>query len=285
MIPSDIVLSVRGLQTQIASERGVIRAVDGIDFDVASAQTLALVGESGSGKSMTSLSIMGLLPRAAKIIAGQIRYRPRAGAEIDLVGLNDRAMSRIRGDGIAMIFQEPMTSLNPVLTIGDQIAEVYRLHRGLSRTQARLAAIRSLERVEIANAARRVDDYPHHLSGGMRQRVMIATALACDPNVLIADEPTTALDVTVQAQILDLIRRLQRDMGMGILFITHNFGIVAEIADQVAVMQSGRIIEQAPTVDVFNAPKQDYTRALLSCLPANLKTRWASSGLRTGQPS
>jgi peptide/nickel transport system ATP-binding protein len=276
---------VRGLQTQIASERGVIRAVDGIDFDVASAQTLALVGESGSGKSMTSLSIMGLLPRAAKIIAGQIRYRPRAGAEIDLVGLNDRAMSRIRGDGIAMIFQEPMTSLNPVLTIGDQIAEVYRLHRGLSRTQARLAAIRSLERVEIANAARRVDDYPHHLSGGMRQRVMIATALACDPNVLIADEPTTALDVTVQAQILDLIRRLQRDMGMGILFITHNFGIVAEIADQVAVMQSGRIIEQAPTVDVFNAPKQDYTRALLSCLPANLKTRWASSGLRTGQPS
>jgi peptide/nickel transport system ATP-binding protein len=284
-MPSDIVLSVRGLHTQIASERGVIRAVDGIDFDVASAQTLALVGESGSGKSMTSLSIMGLLPRSAKIVSGQIHYRPRAGAEIDLVGLSDRTMSRIRGDGIAMIFQEPMTSLNPVLTIGEQIAEVYRLHRGLSRADARQAAIRSLERVEIASAARRVDDYPHHLSGGMRQRVMIATALACDPNVLIADEPTTALDVTVQAQILDLIRRLQRDIGMGILFITHNFGIVAEIADHVAVMQTGRIIEQASTVDVFDAPKQAYTRALLSCLPANLKTRWAATGLRAGQPS
>ena len=231
----DVVLSVEGLKTWFHSRDGVAKSVDGVTFDLARGETLAIVGESGSGKSVTSLSIMGLLPKpAGRIEAGKIRFRDRKGQEHDLARATPATLRRIRGAEIAMIFQEPMTSLNPLYTVGDQIAEAILLHEGGSRADALRRAREMLERVEIPAAERRVNEYPHQMSGGMRQRVMIALALACNPAVLIADEPTTALDVTVQAQILDLLRRLQAEMNMSILFITHNLGVVAEIAHRVA---------------------------------------------------
>jgi peptide/nickel transport system ATP-binding protein len=262
-------LSIRNLQTSIVRANGVLRVLQGVDLEIGRGETLALVGESGSGKSLTSLSILRLLPSVARIDCGSILFRQRDGVQADLATLSPRAMRRLRGDQIAMIFQEPMTSLNPVRTIGDQIAESLRLHRGAGRREARRLAIEALRRVEIADAPRRVDDYPHQLSGGMRQRVMIAMALSCNPSLLIADEPTTALDVTVQAQILDLLHRLQAEFGISILFVTHNFGVVAETADRVAVLYAGKIVEQAPVRQLFARPAHPYTRALLASLPGN----------------
>ncbi|OZI46293.1 dipeptide ABC transporter ATP-binding protein DppD [Bordetella genomosp. 5] len=264
----DIVLSVQGLQTWFHSRDGVAKSVDGVTFDLARGETLAIVGESGSGKSVTSLSIMGLLPKpAGRIEGGSIRFRDRRGVEHDLAHASAATLQRIRGAEIAMIFQEPMTSLNPLYTVGDQIAEAVLLHEGGTRAAAMARAQEMLERVEIPAAARRVHEYPHQMSGGMRQRVMIALALACNPAVLIADEPTTALDVTVQAQILDLLRRLQAETGMSILFVTHNLGVVAEIAHRVAVMYAGRVVEDAGVHELFDRPSHPYTRGLLSCIP------------------
>jgi peptide/nickel transport system ATP-binding protein len=266
----DVVLSVEGLKTWFHSRDGVARSVDGVTFDLARGETLAIVGESGSGKSVTSLSIMGLLPKpTGRIEAGRIRFRDRAGAEHDLARASAARMRDIRGKEIAMIFQEPMTSLNPLYTVGDQIAEAVLQHEGGSHRAAMARAREMLERVEIPAAARRVNEYPHQMSGGMRQRIMIALALACNPSVLIADEPTTALDVTVQAQILDLLRRLQAESAMSILFITHNLGVVAEIAHRVAVMYAGRVVEDADVYDLFDRPSHPYTRGLLSCIPTD----------------
>jgi len=260
----DIVLSVQGLKTWFHSRDGVAKSVDGVTFDLARGETLAIVGESGSGKSVTSLSIMGLLPKpAGRIEAGKILFGDRQV----VLHATPATLQRIRGAEIAMIFQEPMTSLNPLYTVGDQIAEAVLQHEGGSRAAALERAREMLERVEIPAADRRVNEYPHQMSGGMRQRVMIALALACNPAVLIADEPTTALDVTVQAQILDLLRRLQAEMNMSILFITHNLGVVAEIAHRVAVMYAGRVVEDAGVYDLFEKPTHPYTRGLLSCLP------------------
>src|SRR5690606_32634899 len=264
----DIILAVQGLKTWFHSRDGVAKSVDGVTFDLARGETLAIVGESGSGKSVTSLSIMGLLPRpAGRIEAGSIRFRDRRGAEHDLARATPATLQAIRGAEIAMIFQEPMTSLNPLYTVGDQIAEAVLQHEGGSRAAALRRAREMLERVEIPAAARRIGEYPHQMSGGMRQRVMIALALACNPSVLIADEPTTALDVTVQAQILDLLRRLQAESGMSILFVTHNLGVVAEIAHRVAVMYAGRVVEDAGVHELFERPTHPYTRGLLSCIP------------------
>jgi oligopeptide transport system ATP-binding protein len=249
-------LSVRGLGVQF----GATVAVHDVSFDVAAGETLALVGESGSGKSVTSLAVMGLLPPCR--LAGQILFQGR-----DLLTLPDAAMRRIRGRAISMIFQEPMTSLNPVQRIGAQIAESVRFHQGLSTRAALAAAEALLEDVEVADAHQRLRAYPHEMSGGMRQRVMIAMALACHPDLLIADEPTTALDATVQAQILDLLRRVQRKTGMAMIFITHNLGVVAEIADRVAVMYAGRVVEQAPVAEAFAAPLMPYTQGLLRSIP------------------
>ncbi|KGM32331.1 ABC transporter ATP-binding protein [Inquilinus limosus] len=261
-------LDVRGLVTEFRTEAGPVRAVNGVDLRVEAGQTVALVGESGSGKSVTSLSVMRLVRSpAGRIAAGEIRFRGRDGRVRDLAQLDQAAMSAIRGNEISMIFQEPMTSLNPVHSVGRQIAEAVRLHRGLGAGAAWSRAVEMLSLVEIPDARRRAESYPHQLSGGMRQRVMIAMALACDPALLIADEPTTALDVTVQAQILDLMRRLQREIGMGILFITHNLGVVAEIADRVEVMYAGRMVESSDVDGLFDAPSHPYTRGLLASLP------------------
>lgn len=268
MSGKEIVLAVDGLKTWFHSRDGVAKSVDGVTFELARGETLAIVGESGSGKSVTSLSIMGLLPKpAGRIEAGAIRFKDRHGKEHDLARTDAATLRRIRGAEIAMIFQEPMTSLNPLFTVGDQIAEAVLQHEGGSRAAAMLRAREMLERVEIPAAARRVNEYPHQMSGGMRQRVMIALALACNPSVLIADEPTTALDVTVQAQILDLLRRLQQESGMSILFVTHNLGVVAEIAHRVAVMYAGRVVEDADVYSLFERPTHPYTRGLLSCIP------------------
>jgi peptide/nickel transport system ATP-binding protein len=256
-------LSVRGLRTHLRTADGVVRAVDGVDFDIRRGETFGLVGESGCGKSMTALSILRLVPEPqATVSADMLRFDGR-----DLLSLDAAAMRAIRGDRIAMIFQEPMTSLNPVLTIGRQIAETLVAHRGLGQRQAARAAIDLLARVGIPSAAARAVDYPHRLSGGMRQRAMIAMAMACKPQLLIADEPTTALDVTIQAQILDLIQELKRDIGMAVLLITHNFGVIAETAERVGVMYAGRIVEQAPAATLFARPTHPYTRGLLRALP------------------
>ena len=261
-------LDLKGLVTEFRTETGLVRAVKGVDLIIGQGETVALVGESGSGKSVTSLSVMRLIPKGVGAIAGgQVLFRDRSGAIIDLVTQSEGAMRAIRGNQISMIFQEPMTSLNPTQKVGAQIAEAARLHQGLSRTQAKARAIEMLALVEIPEPARRAEVFPHQMSGGMRQRVMIAMALACNPALLIADEPTTALDVTVQLQILELMRRLQRELGMGILFITHNLGVVAEIADRVAVMYGGRIVETAPVNQLFAAPSHPYTRGLLESLP------------------
>jgi oligopeptide/dipeptide ABC transporter ATP-binding protein len=256
-------LEVQDLQTFFHAEGTVARAVDGVSFTVGAGETLAIVGESGSGKSVTSLSIMRLVPiPPGEIAGGRVLFRGR-----NLLALPEPEMRHIRGNEIGMIFQEPMSSLNPLLTVGEQISEVVRLHQGLGRTAARQRAIEMLGRVNIPDPERRAREYPHRLSGGMRQRVMIAMALACRPALLIADEPTTALDVTIQAQILHLIRALQIEMSMSVLFITHNLGVVAQVADRVAVMYAGRIVEQGDVRTVFAAPLHPYTRALLHSIP------------------
>ncbi|RYC29929.1 ABC transporter ATP-binding protein [Lichenibacterium minor] len=266
--PTGPVLDVRGLSVGFADGRAIVPAVHDVGFSLAAGETLALVGESGSGKSVTSLAAMRLLPPAPRTrVTGSALLRCRDGAVRDLLALPDAAMRRLRGDEIAMIFQEPMTSLNPVHRIGDQIAEGLRFHRGLHRRDALKRAEGLIERVGIPDAARRLRAYPHELSGGMRQRVMIAMALGCDPAVLIADEPTTALDVTVQAQILDLLKGLQRETGMGLVFITHNLGVVAEIADRVMVMYAGRIVERGGVVPVMTEPLMPYTRGLIASVP------------------
>jgi peptide/nickel transport system ATP-binding protein len=255
-------LEIRGLVTEFRTERGTVRAVDGISLEIPERGTLGVVGESGSGKSVTALSIMRLVAPPGRIAAGEISYRGQ-----DLAKLPDAEMRKIRGNRIAMIFQEPMTSLNPVFTVGDQVGEAVRLHQHKSRREAREIAIAMLRLVGIPSPEERVDTYPHQLSGGMRQRVMIAMALACKPELLIADEPTTALDVTIQAQILDLLAKLQHELGMAILLITHDLGVVAETCDEVVVMYAGRIVERAATATLFATPRHHYTAGLLRSIP------------------
>jgi oligopeptide/dipeptide ABC transporter ATP-binding protein len=261
-------LEVSHLQTQFATEAGLVKAVEDVSFTLDAGETLAVVGESGSGKSVTSLSIMGLIADPpGRIAGGQILFRTRAGTVVDLAQLPRGALRRLRGRDIAMIFQEPMTSLNPVLSVGDQIAEAAVLHLGMTRADAARRALEMLELVEIPAARQRLGEHPHQLSGGMRQRVMIAMALVCNPLLLIADEPTTALDVTIQAQILALLDKLRREIGMAVLFITHNLGVVAEIADRVVVMYAGRVVEEAGVRTLFKNPRHPYSRGLLACLP------------------
>ncbi|MGS1108618.1 ABC transporter ATP-binding protein [Achromobacter anxifer] len=261
-------LSVRGVSVDFNTENGVFRAVDNLDFEMRPGRTLAIVGESGSGKSVTSMAIMRLTDyTSGRIATGQILFRDDADREVDLTAASDEDMRAIRGNDIAMIFQEPMTSLNPVFTVGDQIVEAIMLHQQLSRSAARQAARKLLEKVRLPDAEQMLDRYPHQLSGGMRQRVMIAMALSCQPRLLIADEPTTALDVTIQAQILNTIRELQRDLGTAVIFITHDMGVVAEMADDVVVMLRGKKVEQGTVDEIFNAPKHPYTRALLAAVP------------------
>ncbi|MBP0578014.1 ABC transporter ATP-binding protein [Labrys sp. LIt4] len=262
------ILAIEGLNTVFRVSGREVPAVSELDLAIGVGETLALVGESGSGKSVTGQSIMGLLPgRIARVAGGSIRFRGRSGALRDLTTLDAEERRRIRGNEISMIFQEPMTSLNPVYTIGDQIAEPLRVHKGQPRKASMAAAVALLDKVGIPDPARRAGQYPHELSGGMRQRATIAMALACDPVLLFADEPTTALDVTIQAQILDLLRRLQAENGMGVLFVTHNLGVVAEIAHRVAVMYAGRIVEQGPVREVFRRPRHPYTKGLLASVP------------------
>jgi oligopeptide/dipeptide ABC transporter ATP-binding protein len=255
-------LEVKNLRTHFPTRAGLVRAVDGVDFYLDSGELLGLVGESGCGKSITALSIMRLIAPPGKIVGGEIFFEGR-----DLLKLSESEMREIRGDDVAMIFQDPMTSLNPVFTVGEQIAEALRLHRKLSRTQAREATIEAMREVAIPDPARRIDDYPHQLSGGMRQRVMIAMALACNPKLLIADEPTTALDVTIQAQILELLNDLRKQRELAVLLITHDLGVVAEVADRVAVMYTGKIVEESPVEEVFARPKHPYTDGLLRSVP------------------
>nr|WP_291383600.1 dipeptide ABC transporter ATP-binding protein [Achromobacter sp. UBA5777] len=259
---------MRGVSVDFNTDTGGFRAVDNLDFDVRPGRTLAIVGESGSGKSVTSMAIMRLTDyNGGRISTGQILFRDGDDREVDLTQASDEQMRAIRGNDIAMIFQEPMTSLNPVFTIGDQIVEAIMLHQQLSRSAARRSARKLLEKVRLPDAEQLLDRYPHQLSGGMRQRVMIAMALSCQPRLLIADEPTTALDVTIQAQILNTIRELQRDLGTAVIFITHDMGVVAEMADDVVVMLRGKKVEQGTVEDIFNAPKHPYTRALLAAVP------------------
>ena len=255
-------LSVEGLRTEFATSAGVVRAVDGVSFTVDRGERLGLVGESGCGKSVTSLSIMRLVPPPGNIVAGRIRLDGD-----DLLDKDAEAMRRVRGARIGMVFQEPMTSLNPVFTIGDQIATAVLAHAGGSRRAAWERAIDMLDHVQMPSARERARDYPHQLSGGLRQRAMIALALAPGPQLLIADEPTTALDVTIQAQILDLLRQLQAERGMAVLLITHDLGVVAELCHRVAIIYAGRIVEMAPTASIFGEPLHPYTRGLLRCLP------------------
>jgi peptide/nickel transport system ATP-binding protein len=255
-------IDVRNLQTHFATPDGIVRAVEGMTFSVDAGETIAIVGESGCGKSVTAMSILRLIPEPPGKIAGTIRFQER-----DLLALDEAEMRNIRGNEISMIFQEPMTSLNPVLTVGRQIGETLRLHQGLSRRQALAKAIEALTLVGIPEPARRVREYPHQMSGGMRQRVMIAMALACNPKLLIADEPTTALDVTIQAQILDLMRDLKRRLGSAIMLITHDLGVVAEMAERVVVMYAGRKVEEAPVREIFARPMHPYTQGLLGAVP------------------
>ncbi len=257
------VLEVQNLVTEFTTEHGTVRAVDGVSFEIPARGTLGVVGESGSGKSVTALSIMRLVAASGNTVGGKVLYDSK-----DLLTLPLSEMRRIRGNRIAMIFQEPMTSLNPVFTVGAQVGEAVRLHQKKSKAEARKTAIEMFELVGIPSPAERVDAYPHELSGGMRQRVMIAMALACKPDLLIADEPTTALDVTIQAQILDLLRSLQRDLGMSILLITHDLGVVAETCDEVVVMYAGRVVERASADELFAAPRHHYTAGLLRSVPS-----------------
>ncbi|HVR43049.1 MAG TPA: ABC transporter ATP-binding protein [Thermoanaerobaculia bacterium] len=258
----ETLLELRTLRTSFATDEGVFHAVDKVSFSVGKGEAVALVGESGSGKSVTALSIMGLVQSPGRITGGEVLFRGQ-----NLVTLPDRELRKIRGDDIAMIFQEPMTSLNPVFTIGDQIAEAVQIHREVRKKEARRRAVEMLELVAIPDPHKRLDDYPHQLSGGMRQRVMIAMALSCDPVLLIADEPTTALDVTIQAQIMELLARLQQQLGLAILLITHDLGVVAEFCERIMVMYTGRIVEEAPVLELFGDPKHPYTQGLLRSLP------------------
>jgi peptide/nickel transport system ATP-binding protein/oligopeptide transport system ATP-binding protein len=263
VVTPDPLLEIAGLRTVFRTSMGEIAAVDGVDLAVPRGRTLGIVGESGCGKSMLSLSVMRLVPPPGRVAAGSVTFDGR-----DLLTLSNAAMRDIRGSRVAMIFQEPMTSLNPVHTIGRQVIEAMRTHdRRASAAELRDRAIEALQRVRIPAPEKRLDDYPHQLSGGMRQRVMIAMALACKPALLIADEPTTALDVTVQAQILDLLRELQAETGMSIILITHDLGVVAEMADEIAVMYAGRVVERAAATDIFASPQHPYTLGLLGSVP------------------
>jgi len=271
-------LEIRDLQVELATARGTLRAVDGVSLEVPSGQTLGIVGESGCGKSLTALSVLRLLRSPpARVARGQVLFEGR-----DLLSLPEAELRRIRGNRIAMVFQEPMSSLNPVYTVGAQIAEAVRAHRPAGRAAARARAVEMLRQVGIPAPEERADAYPHQLSGGMRQRVMIAMALACDPELLIADEPTTALDVTVQAQILELLRGLQRSRRMSMALITHDLGVVAETCDEVAVMYAGRVVERAPVRDLFRRPAHPYTAGLLRSIPrleaALAQKLWAIRG-------
>jgi peptide/nickel transport system ATP-binding protein len=255
-------LEVENLQTHFRTPDGINRAVDGVSFHVDEGETLAIVGESGCGKSVTSMSLMRLIPEPPGKIAGSVRFRGT-----DLLKLSDREMRDIRGNEISMIFQEPMTSLNPVLTVGRQIGETLRLHQGLDKNAAEKRAVELLTLVGIPEPVRRVKEYPHQMSGGMRQRVMIAISLACNPKLLIADEPTTALDVTIQAQILQLMLDLKRRVGAAVILITHDLGVVAEVAERVMVMYAGRKVEEAPVAELFRSPRHPYTQGLLGAVP------------------
>ncbi|HAT8489243.1 TPA: ABC transporter ATP-binding protein [Vibrio vulnificus] len=262
---SEVVLSVKNLETEFQTDDGAVQVLHGVSFDVKKGRTLGLVGESGCGKSVTSMSIMGLLPKPyGRVIGGEILYRGK-----DLVTLPADEMYAMRGDRISIIFQDPMTALNPVHTVGKQLMEVLKLHRpDLDRKARREQALEMLKKVRIPMPEKRLDEYPHNLSGGMRQRVMIAMALACKPEILICDEPTTALDVTVQASILELIDELQEETGMAVIFITHDLGVVAEICDDVAVMYGGKIVEYADVFELFDAPKHPYTERLMGLMPS-----------------
>jgi oligopeptide/dipeptide ABC transporter ATP-binding protein len=260
---ADPLLSVRDLSTHFFTREGVVHAVDGVSFDVQPGRVLGIVGESGCGKTVTALSIIGLVQKpTARIVSGEVLFGGR-----DLTTLSERELEDVRGSQIAMIFQDPMTSLNPTLTIGTQITETILRHFDVSKEEARKRAVALLEEVQIPRAASRLDDYPHRLSGGMRQRVMIAIALSCEPELLIADEPTTALDVTVQAQVLDLLEELRESHGTAMILITHDMGVVAETADDVVVMYAGQIVEQAAVLELFDHPEHPYTEALLGALP------------------
>ena len=261
-------LEVKGLKTHFFTEEGVVRAVDGVSYHVSRGEVLGIVGESGSGKSVSSLSTMRLIPEPpGRIVAGEILFSSKGGPPKDLVRASEREMQSIRGDRIAMIFQDPMTSLNPYLRISRQLTEVLELHKNMKGSEARARGIEMLTSVGIPDPSRRFDDYPHQLSGGMRQRVMIAMALLCDPELLIADEPTTALDVTIQAQILELIAE-RRDLSkVGVVLITHDLGVVARLADRVAVMYAGRIVEQGPAQRIFEDPRHPYTVGLARSIP------------------
>ncbi len=267
-------LSVRDLQTHFVTQEGTIRAVDGVDFDVYEGRTLGLVGESGCGKSVTARSVLGIVEAPGRVVGGQMLLRTQAGEQVDLATLvpDSAAYRAIRGPEIALIFQEPMSSFSQYYTIGNQIMESIRLHMGLDKRAARARAIELLDMVGVPQPSRRVDEYPFELSGGLRQRVMIAMALSCDPRILFADEPTTALDVTTQAQILDLLRDLQAKRGLAIILITHDMGVIAEMAHDVSVMYLGRAVETGPVADIFASPHHPYTRALLRSIPTVLAT-------------
>ena len=259
----ELLLDIRGLRTQFFTDDGLARAVDGVSYSLEKGETVGVVGESGCGKSVTALSVLRLIPDPpGKIVEGEILFEGT-----DLLQLSAADMRRIRGNDISMIFQEPMTSLNPVFTIGNQITEAVRLHQGLNKKEALAKAVEALKLVGIPVPERRVHEYPHQLSGGMRQRAMIAMALSCNPKVLIADEPTTALDVTIEAQILDLMRTLQEELGTAIIMITHDLGVIADIARKVVVMYAGKIVEQAPVERIFASPNHPYTQGLLQSLP------------------
>ncbi len=263
------ILDVRGLRTYFALEEGTLKAVDGVDFTIGANQTVGIIGESGSGKSVTAQSILQIVPPPGTIQSGEIILHRSHGEKIDLAKLDPRSreIRGIRGKEISMVFQEPMTSLSPVHTIGDQIVEAIRLHITRSKGQAKELALDMINRVGISNPKQRFNEYPHQLSGGMRQRAMIAMALSCSPSLLIADEPTTALDVTVQAQILELMKELQEQFGMAIMYITHDLGVIAEIADEVNVMYLGRVVERASTIELFKNPLHPYTQRLLKSIP------------------
>ena len=261
-----VLLDVKNLKTYFHLEEGTVKAVDDVSFHIDEGETLGLVGESGCGKSVTSLSVMRLLSPPGKIEGGTITFKGQA-----LLDLPEKEMRKIRGNEISMIFQEPMTSLNPVFTVGNQIAEAIKLHQKKNRHEAMEEAVRMLRAVAIPDPEKRVRDYPHQLSGGMRQRVMIAMALSCNPSLLIADEPTTALDVTIQAQILDILAKLKKDFRLSLLLITHDLGVIAEVADRVAVMYTGKIVEEASVHDIFKNPKHPYTEGLLRSIPGTHK--------------
>ncbi len=255
-------LEVKNLQTHFPTRAGIVKSVNDVSFSISEGELLGLVGESGCGKSITALSIMRLIANPGRIVGGSITFKGE-----ELTKATDERMREIRGNDIAMIFQDPMTSLNPVFTVGEQIAEALRLHRKLNKADAWNAAIEAMKEVAIPDAARRAKDYPHQLSGGMRQRIMIAMALACNPELLIADEPTTALDVTIQAQILELLNELRQTRKLAVLLITHDLGVVAEVADRVCVMYTGKIVEESPVDEIFAAPKHPYTQGLLRSVP------------------